>query len=79
MLAASVIGLKSYSDGCRYTLVTPLVNKEWNRGVLINRGWVPAEWRSNSKLRSVGCPTGQVLPFASVWSIHHRKQFHSIS
>ncbi len=43
-------------------MVTPLVSKEWGHTVLVNRGWVPAEWKSDAKLWPLGCPTGQVLP-----------------
>ena len=45
---------------CRYVLVTPLVNREWGQAVLVNRGWVPAEWKSDAQLRASGCPAGRV-------------------
>ncbi|CAK0786861.1 hypothetical protein CVIRNUC_010075 [Coccomyxa viridis] len=43
-----------------YVLVTPLVNKEWGHAVLVNRGWVPAEWKTDAQLRASGCPLGKV-------------------
>ncbi|CAL5222265.1 g4603 [Coccomyxa viridis] len=43
-----------------YVLVTPLVNREWGQAVLVNRGWVPAEWKSDAQLRASGCPAGKV-------------------
>lgn len=58
-----------------YTLVTPMVNSEWNKGVLVNRGWVPAEWRSNPKMRSLGCPTGQVEVVGVVRASEKRSGF----
>ena len=45
---------------CRYVLVTPLVNREWGQAVLVNRGWVPAEWKLDAQLRASGCPAGKV-------------------
>ena len=45
---------------CRYVLVTPLVNREWGQAVLVNRGWVPAEWKSDAQLQASGCPAGKV-------------------
>jgi len=32
-------------------LVTPLHSDEWNRPVLVNRGWVPSTWRSDTQFR----------------------------
>ena len=43
-----------------YVLITPLVSARWGKGVLVNRGWVPAEWRSDPALRAGGQPIGQV-------------------
>lgn len=36
---------------CRYQLITPLHSDQWEKPVLVNRGWVPATWRSDTKLR----------------------------
>ena len=32
-------------------LITPLHSDEWNKPVLVNRGWVPATWRSDPAFR----------------------------
>ncbi len=45
---------------CRYVLITPLVNEQWGSGVLVNRGWVPASWKTDSHLQASGLPTGKV-------------------
>lgn len=34
-----------------YMLITPLHSDEWNKPVLVNRGWVPATWRSDPAFR----------------------------
>lgn len=66
MLAETVspVGRLSCSNNavsCRYVLITPLVNREWGHAVLVNRGWVPAEWKTDAQLRASGCPMGRVL------------------
>jgi surfeit locus 1 family protein len=43
-----------------HILVTPLHSKRWGKAVLVNRGWVPVEWRSDAAMRSAGQPSGQV-------------------
>lgn len=65
--------------------MTPLVDREWGHAVLVNRGWVPAEWKSDAQLRASGSPAGKVnfraptalaifegkLPALSLMSIIH--------
>lgn len=46
-------------DCCRFTLVTPLRAAN-GPDVLINRGWVPAEWAQDAQLRNQGEPSGKV-------------------
>ena len=46
-------------DGGRFTLVTPLRAAN-GPDVLINRGWVPAEWAQDEQLRNQGEPSGKV-------------------
>jgi hypothetical protein len=46
----------------RYVLITPLVTEGWERAVLVQRGWVPAAWRSDAHLRAQGDPSGQARP-----------------
>ena len=41
-------------------LITPVVDGEWGSGVLVNRGWVPAAWKTDPALRARCQPTGQV-------------------
>lgn len=36
---------------CRYQLITPLHSDQWKKSILVNRGWVPATWRSDPKIR----------------------------
>ena len=43
-----------------HLLVTPLHSERWGKAVLVNRGWVPVEWRSDQTMRSTGQPSGQV-------------------
>ena len=43
-----------------YLLVTPLTNERWHRMVLVNRGWVPEEWRTQAEARRVAQPKGEV-------------------
>ena len=42
-------------DDCfhRYQLITPMQSSQWERPVLVNRGWVPATWRSDTKFRQL--------------------------
>ena len=49
----------------RYVLITPLVTEGWERAVLVQRGWVPAAWRSDAHLRAQGEPSGQARVHAS--------------
>ena len=42
-----------------HVLVTPLASKLFGRAVLVNRGWVPTEWRADPAMRAAGQPTGQ--------------------
>ena len=35
----------------RYQLITPLHSRQFEKPVLVNRGWVPATWRSDAKFR----------------------------
>ena len=55
---------------CRYVLVTPLVDSEWGGSVLINRGWVPAAWRTDAALRARCQPRGQVHNLSAACSTH---------
>ena len=41
-------------------LVTPLHSDEWNRPVLVNRGWVPSTWRSDPQFRQQWETSGAV-------------------
>ncbi|KAL3156235.1 hypothetical protein ABBQ32_012512 [Trebouxia sp. C0010 RCD-2024] len=34
-----------------YQIITPLHSSQWEKPVLVNRGWVPATWRSDPKFR----------------------------
>ncbi|KAL4858969.1 Surfeit locus protein 1 [Chlorella vulgaris] len=43
-----------------YLLMTPLRQPGSHRAVLVNRGWVPAEWRSDEGMRREGQPAGTV-------------------
>ena len=35
----------------RYQLITPLHSRQFEKPVLVNRGWVPATWRSDAEFR----------------------------
>lgn len=35
----------------RYQLITPVHSEEWKKSILVNRGWVPATWRSDPHIR----------------------------
>ena len=35
----------------RYQLITPLHSRHFEKPVLVNRGWVPATWRSDAEFR----------------------------
>lgn len=35
----------------RYQLITPLHSRQFDKPVLVNRGWVPATWRSDAEFR----------------------------
>jgi hypothetical protein len=57
---------------CRYVLITPLVDGEWGSGVLVNRGWVPAAWKTDAALRARCQPAGQVcMHYLSVQGTEH--------
>ncbi|DBB15985.1 TPA: hypothetical protein ACH3X3_003354 [Trebouxia sp. C0006] len=43
-----------------FMLVTPLHSDEWNRPVLVNRGWVPSTWRSDTQFRQQWETSGTV-------------------
>lgn len=45
---------------CRFMLVTPLHSDQWNRPVLVNRGWVPSTWRSDAQFRQQWETSGTV-------------------
>ena len=45
---------------CRYVLITPLVASDWGRAALVNRGWVPKQWRTDPKFRLPHEEKGQV-------------------
>ena len=44
----------------RYMLVTPMVDDERGSAVLVNRGWVPAAWKTDAQLRARWQPSGRV-------------------
>ena len=55
-----------------YQLMTPLRQQQpqaapgpGGRAVMVNRGWVPKEWREDAELRRAGQPTGKVR--GAVW------------
>ena len=39
------------SRSLRYQLITPLHSRQFEKPVLVNRGWVPATWRSDAEFR----------------------------
>ncbi|KAL4420297.1 hypothetical protein ABPG77_001387 [Micractinium sp. CCAP 211/92] len=43
-----------------YLLVTPLRQDGSGRAVMVNRGWVPAEWRHDAAAQQAGQPRGKV-------------------
>lgn len=43
-----------------FMLVTPLHSDQWNRPVLVNRGWVPSTWRSDAQFRQQWETSGTV-------------------
>ena len=45
--------MSEYCHCChhRYQLITPLHSSQWEKPVLVNRGWVPVTWRSDPKFR----------------------------
>ncbi|DBA82252.1 hypothetical protein WJX79_003765 [Trebouxia sp. C0005] len=43
-----------------FMLVTPLHSDDWNRPVLVNRGWVPSTWRSDAQFRQQWDTSGTV-------------------
>ena len=47
---------------CRYTLITPLYSPEWGKWALVNRGWVPAQWRDDPGWRRSQEPQGWRWP-----------------
>ena len=50
-----------------HVLVTPIFNKLSGKSVLVNRGWVPTEWRSDPAMRALGQPAGQASAF---WALY---------
>lgn len=42
-----------------HVLITPLFSERWGKAVLVNRGWVPVEWRSDPAMRAAGQPQGK--------------------
>lgn len=48
----------------RYVLVTPMVDEERGGAVLVNRGWVPAAWKTDAQLRARCQPSGRVCACA---------------
>lgn len=44
-----------------FVIITPLRNDTWHRSVLINRGWVPAKWKTDAKYRESLQPEGKVI------------------
>lgn len=40
--------------------MTPLRQDGGGRAVMVNRGWVPAEWRDSEDMRRSGQPGGKV-------------------
>ena len=45
-----------------HVLITPLFSERWGKAVLVNRGWVPVEWRTDPAMRSTGQPQGEASP-----------------
>ena len=56
----------------RYVLVTPMVDDERGTAVLVNRGWVPAAWRTDAQLRARCQPSGRVRASAPLCAPHVR-------
>ena len=44
----------------RYSLITPLVTSNGKNAALVKRGWVPADWKSDPKVRSLNTPLAEV-------------------
>ena len=44
----------------RYTLMTPMIASDGRHAVLVNRGWVPAEWKTDPKVQSLNTPAAEV-------------------
>ncbi len=55
-----LLASSSHCLRCRFMLVTPLHSDEWNRPVLVNRGWVPSTWRSDPQFRQQWETSGAV-------------------
>lgn len=43
-----------------FLLITPLRQQGGGRAVMVNRGWVPSEWRHDAAARQAGQPQGKV-------------------
>lgn len=43
-----------------FMLITPLHSAQWDKPVLVNRGWVPATWRSDAEFRQQWEASGDV-------------------
>lgn len=53
-----------------YLLMTPLRQVGGPRCVVVNRGWVPTEWREDARMRAEGQPTGKVRGVGrGVWAV----------
>jgi hypothetical protein len=55
--------------GQGFLLMTPLRQESGGRAVMVNRGWVPAEWRQSEDMRRSGQPGGKVglrVPFCAL-------------
>ncbi|CAL8465270.1 g4805 [Coccomyxa elongata] len=58
-----------------YVLVTPLENEQWGSAVLVNRGWVPASWKTDAELQASGLPKGRVQIVGVTRSSEPRSSF----
>lgn len=43
-----------------FLLITPLRQEGSDRAVMVNRGWVPSEWRQDAAAQQAGQPRGKV-------------------
>lgn len=56
----SVPPLQLHHANCRFMLITPLHSTQWDKPVLVNRGWVPSSWRSDAEFRQQWEASGDV-------------------